>query len=157
MLARLPGPLTAVGAFLGHVLLAAVSVAVPLWIISLYGASPASFIAAPIGIYGLARGIGFVFHAVPAISRHMFRTVEVHQALPAIITVVLAWEFVLQDAFFPFGEWPQDSVLLPIGGAATTTAIAAYELLRLRTRHGIRLRSLPATGPGGANRPPTRV
>lgn len=152
MVARLPGPLTAVGAFLGHILLGAASVAVPLWVVYHYEAKPPSFIAVPLGLYGLARAVGFIFHALPAISRHMFRTVEVHQALPAIITVVLAWEFVIQDACFPFGDWPQDSILLPIGGATTTTAIAAFELLRLRTRHGIHLRSLPATRPGGAYR-----
>ncbi|MCX4524227.1 MULTISPECIES: hypothetical protein [unclassified Streptomyces] len=144
MIGRLPGPLKAVGAFLGHVLLAALSALVPWWLFDRYGFTVTTFLAIVLGVYGLARGIGFVLYAFPAVSRHMFRTVEVHQALPALITVVLAWEFVLQDAFFPFGDWPQDTLLLPVGGATTTTAIAAFELMRLRSRHGIRLRSLPA-------------
>ncbi|MFG2293932.1 hypothetical protein [Streptomyces sp. NPDC048603] len=144
MIGRLPGPLTAVGAFLGHILMAAGGVLLPLWAFT-FDKPLLSGFAAIAGIYLVARGVGFVFFAVPAISRHMFRTVEVHQALPAFLTVVLAWELALQDVFFPVGDQFADSTVLPVGGALATTALAAFELYRLRTRHGITLRTVTVT------------
>ncbi|QES49339.1 hypothetical protein DEJ50_17520 [Streptomyces venezuelae] len=149
MISRLPGPLTSVAAFLGHFLLGATAVVLPIWVVSSFNHPLLWAIAVVIGIYLLARAVGFVFFAVPAISRHMFRTVEVHQALPACLTVVLAWELALQDIFFPLGDQIADSTLLPLGGAIATMAIAAFELFRLRTRHGITFRSLPPERPRG--------
>ncbi|MER5929953.1 hypothetical protein [Streptomyces sp. NPDC002054] len=151
MISRLPGPLTSVAAFLGHFLLGAAAVGLPFWVISTYDHPLLRGIAVIVGIYLLARAVGFVLFAVPAISRHMFRTVEVHQALPACLTVVLAWELALQDIFFPLGDQFADSTLLPLGGAIATMAIAVFELIRLRTRHGITLRSLPPERPRGTS------
>ncbi|MCX4399357.1 hypothetical protein [Streptomyces sp. NBC_01767] len=66
-------------------------------------------------------GSRFLYFAVPAISRHMFRTVEIRQALPALITVAPAWELALQDIFLPLNDWPDVPALVPLGGALAAT------------------------------------
>ncbi|MET9609903.1 hypothetical protein ABZZ17_33365 [Streptomyces sp. NPDC006512] len=149
MRAKLRGPLTAVGALLGHVVLVAAGVVLIVLVPQTVGSWSAwSFVfmaaAIVVGIGLAARGVAFIWFAVPAVSRHMFRTVEVHQALPALLTVVLAWEFVIQSVFYSVGSWPADAWTLPVGGAVATTAVAAFELFRLHTRHGITLRTYSA-------------
>ncbi|MFJ1886847.1 hypothetical protein [Streptomyces sp. NPDC088137] len=89
-------------------------------------------------------GSRFIYFAVPAISRHMFRTVEIRQALPALITVAPAWELALQDIFLPLNDWPDDPALVPLGGALATTLVAACELRRLHGCHGMCFRRLTA-------------
>ncbi|AXE82284.1 hypothetical protein [Streptomyces atratus] len=149
---RLRGPLTALGAFLGHILLIAAIWGAAAWFyFGPIGRSPASSVAAGVAmlalalglVYATARGVGFLLHAIPAISRYMFRTMEIHQALPALITIAFAWELALQDIFFSLAQWPQIPPMLPLGGATATSLIALLEIHRLRTRHGIRLRVLP--------------
>ncbi|MFI6420206.1 hypothetical protein ACIBG6_22750 [Streptomyces sp. NPDC050842] len=143
---RLRGPLTAAGAFLGHLVLAVGGGATAVWLgIAFFDEQPVlTVVAITVCIYGVARGIAFLCFAVPQVSRHMFRTVEIHQALPALITVALAWELALQDVFFPLTRWAGDPVLLPLGGAVATTLIAGIELWRLYVRHGMRFRLLTA-------------
>ncbi|MFF4318302.1 hypothetical protein [Streptomyces sp. NPDC001568] len=151
MRAQLRGPLIAVGAFLGHVLLVGAAVACMLLVPAHFGAgAPVTYVAIVVGIAMAARGAAFIWFAVPAASRHMFRTVEVHQALPALLTVVLAWEFVIQSVFWSVGTWPEDTWTLPVGGAVATTALAAFEIFRLHTRHGVTLRTYAAPGVGAA-------
>ncbi|MET9673573.1 hypothetical protein ABZY68_10835 [Streptomyces sp. NPDC006482] len=144
---RLRGPLTAAAAFLGHLVLVAGGLAAIIWLGAAYfDTNPVlAFAAIPVCLYGVARGVAFLWFAVPAVSRHMFRTVEIHQALPALITVVVAWELALQDVFFPPARWPGVPVLLPLGGATATTLIAVIELWRLFARHGVRFRVLTRT------------
>ncbi|MFJ8011714.1 hypothetical protein [Streptomyces sp. NPDC096339] len=140
MRAKLRGPLIAVAAFLGHIVPAAGGVVGMLLVVSTYGVGSAWSVLALLGCVVVAgRGAAFVWFAVPAISRHMFRTVEVHQALPALLTVVLAWELVIQGSLFS-ASGPSDHPWLPVGGALATTAVAVFEIHRLATRHGIRLR-----------------
>ncbi|CAM5646563.1 hypothetical protein [Streptomyces narbonensis] len=143
---RLRGPLTATGAFLGHLVLVAGGGALTAWLGTAYLDEQPVLVVAGILVclYGVARGVAFLWFAVPAVSRHMFRTVEIHQALPALITVALAWELALQDVLFPLTRWAGDPVLLPLGGAVATTLVAGTELWRLYTRHGMRFRLLTA-------------
>ncbi|MFI7006506.1 hypothetical protein [Streptomyces sp. NPDC050145] len=148
---RLRGPAVALGAFFGHVLLTVASVAAILWASnarsdhSLNGAVIVPILV--VATYAAARGFGFVLFAIPALSRHMFRTVELHPALPAVITVVFVWTLVLQDLFFPVADWPVQATLLSAGGALAATGIALIELHRLRSRHNVRLRTV-FTAPG---------
>ncbi|WP_369148975.1 hypothetical protein [Streptomyces sp. R44] len=152
LLSRLWGPLTAFTAFFGHLL-----VVCALWVglavfitgrITVDGFPEALgavlFIAAAVlAIYATARMIGFFIHAIPAIHRYMFRTMEIHPALPALITIGYVWEMAAQDLLFPFLQWPDVSPLLPLGGAATATLIALWEIHRLGALHGVRLGVLP--------------
>ncbi|MCN9239316.1 hypothetical protein NGF19_00690 [Streptomyces sp. RY43-2] len=81
------------------------------------------------------------FASRPAV-RSAFNTSEVHAALPALLTGVLVWEFMIIGLFAgglpPGPPWIQTATV--IGGPASVTAIAWWEIRRLRTRHGVVLR-----------------
>ncbi|MFF8381340.1 hypothetical protein ACF07V_35105 [Streptomyces sp. NPDC015661] len=152
LLSRLWGPLTAFTAFFGHLLVVAA-----LWLglaVSLFGGFQVDGIPQAVGttlfiavlilaIYATARLLGFMMHAIPAVHRYMFRTMEIHPALPALITVGYVWEMAVQDLLFPVTQWPDVPSALPLGGATTATLLAVWEIHRLRTRHGVRLGVLP--------------
>ncbi|QOV47840.1 hypothetical protein IPT68_29830 [Streptomyces chromofuscus] len=81
------------------------------------------------------------FATGPAI-RSGFNAAEVHAALPALLTGVLVWEFAalsLAAGGTPPGP-PLVQLLALLGGPASVTAVAWWEIGRLRERYGIRLR-----------------
>ncbi|WNZ07690.1 hypothetical protein [Streptomyces sp. 11x1] len=83
-----------------------------------------------------------VFATGPAV-RSAFNTVDVHPALPALLTGALVWEFSainLAVGGLPPGPPPVQLAAL-VGGPASVTAVAWWEIRRLRTRHGVRLRA----------------
>ncbi|MFF1360779.1 hypothetical protein [Streptomyces sp. NPDC058297] len=82
-----------------------------------------------------------VFSTGPAISS-AFNTAEVHAALPALLTGVLVWEFAfigLVSGGLPPGP-PVVQICAFLGGPASVTAVAWWEITRLRTRYGVSLR-----------------
>lgn len=84
----------------------------------------------------------FVVFASTAAIGTAFSTAEVHAALPALLTGVLVWELAainLATAGMPPGP-PLVQICAVIGGPASVTAIAWWELTRLRTRYGVTLR-----------------
>ncbi|MCC9705529.1 hypothetical protein E4N62_09785 [Streptomyces sp. MNU76] len=83
-----------------------------------------------------------VFATGPAV-RSAFNTVDVHPALPALLTGALIWEFSainLAVGGLPPGP-PLVQLAALVGGPASVTAVAWWEIRRLRTRHGVRLRA----------------
>jgi len=81
------------------------------------------------------------FATGPAV-RSGFNSAEVHAALPALLTGVLVWEFAIISlaAGGPPPGPPLVSLLAFVGGPASVCAVAWWEVHRLRTRHGVRLR-----------------
>ncbi|AZP23610.1 hypothetical protein EJC51_37535 [Streptomyces aquilus] len=81
------------------------------------------------------------FATGPAV-RSGFNSAEVHAALPALLTCVLVWEFAIISlaAGGPPPGPPLVSVLAFVGGPASVCAVAWWEVHRLQTRHGVRLR-----------------
>ncbi|WP_369393309.1 hypothetical protein AB5J72_41495 [Streptomyces sp. CG1] len=79
----------------------------------------------------------FLF-ASAAVARTGFGAAAVHPAAPPVLATFLVWAFTA-TAKLPSGPTPIAYVLL-IGGPATVTAIAWWEIQRLRTRFGVRLR-----------------
>lgn len=81
------------------------------------------------------------FASGPAV-RGAFNTVEAHPALPALLTGVLVWEFMaigLVAGGLPPGP-PFLQVCSVLGGPASVTAVAWWEIHRLRTVYGVVLR-----------------
>ncbi|MFD8079201.1 hypothetical protein ACFV3E_41995 [Streptomyces sp. NPDC059718] len=82
-----------------------------------------------------------LFSTGPAI-RSAFNTANVHATLPALLTGVLVWEFA---AIGPvMGGLPPGPSLIQFGalicGPLSVTAVAWWEIHRLRSLHGVRLR-----------------
>ncbi|MFC5635993.1 hypothetical protein [Streptomyces bullii] len=82
------------------------------------------------------------FATGPAV-RTAFNTAAVHAALPALLTGVLVWEFwviSLLAGGLPPGP-PVIQLLAVIGGPVSVTAVVWWEIHRLRTLYGVRLRA----------------
>lgn len=82
------------------------------------------------------------FASGPAVRR-AFNTADVHPALPALLTGGLVWEFSainLAVGGLPPGP-PLVQLAALVGGPASVTAVAWWEVRRLRTRYGVRLRN----------------
>ncbi|HEX2315052.1 MAG TPA: hypothetical protein VHJ17_15020 [Thermomonospora sp.] len=86
---------------------------------------------APFGLYGIAQSLV-----------HVFRTADLHETVPPLLATLLVWEVALFDVFrgtydsVPFGV----RMAFLLGAPLSVTAVAIWELRRLRTRHGITLR-----------------
>ncbi|MFJ9855401.1 hypothetical protein [Streptomyces sp. NPDC101150] len=81
------------------------------------------------------------FASGPAL-RHAFNLSAVHAALPALVTTVLVWVFAfirLSAGGLPPGPVPL-AVCVFLGGPVSVTALAWWEIHRLRRRHGARWR-----------------
>ncbi|MFJ2899309.1 hypothetical protein ACIO87_31080 [Streptomyces sp. NPDC087218] len=87
----------------------------------------------------------FVLFASGTVVRTVFGTSEVHAALPALLTGVLVWE--LAAVNLAMGGMPPGPPLIQIcaliGGPASVSAVAWWEIVRLRTRYGVSLRGRP--------------
>ncbi|MFF3322172.1 hypothetical protein [Streptomyces sp. NPDC002889] len=85
----------------------------------------------------------FVGFASATVVRTAFNTADVHAVLPALLTGVLVWELAainLSMAGPPPGP-PLIQICAILGGPASVTAVAWWEIVRLRTRYGVTLRS----------------
>ncbi|WP_241268002.1 hypothetical protein [Streptomyces chrestomyceticus] len=81
------------------------------------------------------------FASGPAL-RHAFNLSALHAALPALVTTVLVWVFAflgLSSGGLPPGPVPL-AVCAFLGGPVSVTALAWWEVHRLRRRHGVRWR-----------------
>ncbi|MFD3943415.1 hypothetical protein [Streptomyces sp. NPDC058579] len=81
------------------------------------------------------------FASGPAL-RHAFNLSALHAALPALVTTILVWVFAtlgLSSAGLPPGPVPL-AVCVYVGGPVSVTALAWWEIHRLRRRHGVRWR-----------------
>ncbi|WP_326767975.1 hypothetical protein OG978_28675 [Streptomyces sp. NBC_01591] len=87
----------------------------------------------------------FVFFASATMVRTVFGTSEVHSALPALLTGVLVWELaainLITDGMPPGPPFIRICAL--IGGPVSVSAVAWWEIDRLRTRYGVTLRGRP--------------
>ncbi|MFD8822331.1 hypothetical protein ACFV1C_08225 [Streptomyces sp. NPDC059605] len=87
----------------------------------------------------------FVLFASATVVRTVFGTSEVHAALPALLTGVLVWELAAVNlilAGMPPGP-PLIQICALFCGPASVSAVAWWEIYRLRTRHGVTLRGRP--------------
>ncbi|QES42164.1 hypothetical protein DEJ49_15240 [Streptomyces venezuelae] len=95
-------------------------------------------------LIGLIWLLPFLAFASAYAARYAFNTANVHAALPAALTVVLVWELMLcsvaLDGGLPHGP-PLAQWSAILGGPVSVTAVALWELHRMRTRHGVRIRT----------------
>ncbi|MFD3544592.1 hypothetical protein ACFWUW_03065 [Streptomyces sp. NPDC058655] len=128
--ARLRGPATAVGSLLATVLVMSFVLPHAAVLLGPFSAVAALFLFP----FALASAVLCVHYA--------FRTAEVHEVLPPLLSPVLVWcLFVVQL----FDDAPVDAplavrVLALIAPPLSVTALSLWELRRLRTRHGITVR-----------------
>ncbi|RGD62697.1 hypothetical protein DR950_06700 [Kitasatospora xanthocidica] len=92
----------------------------------------------------------FVAFASPTVVRTAFTMDRVHPVFPPVLTGVLVWELALIGLVFgglPPGP-PAVQLAAVVGGPATVTAVAWWEVHRLRSRFGVSLRGRATAGSG---------
>ncbi|MFK4065998.1 hypothetical protein [Streptomyces sp. NPDC029674] len=141
---RLRTPLKAVAWYVG--ILAGVGVVLAGSTVLLrqdYGTLPDGLLALAL-LIGLVWLLPFLLFASAYAARYAFNTSNVHAALPAALTVVLVWELTLcslaLEGGMPHGP-PAAQWCAVLGGPVTVTAVALWELHRMRTRYGVRVRT----------------
>ncbi|MGC0421643.1 hypothetical protein [Embleya sp. AB8] len=97
----------------------------------------------------------FWYLAVRAIPQHLFRAVDGHPLLPAVIAPWLAWCGALIDLGDDGGKGSVPTAIRlagTLGGPITITAMSLWEIRRVRSRYGVTFRGGPH--PTRAPQPP---
>lgn len=140
---RLRAPLKAVGWYIGILVGVGLVLAGSALVLKQnYGTLVNGLIALAL-LIGLVWLLPFLLFASAFAARYAFNTSNVHAALPAALTVVLVWELMLSslalEGGLPHGP-PLAQWCAVLGGPMSVTAVALWELHRMRTRHGVRIR-----------------
>ncbi|MFG3252611.1 hypothetical protein [Streptomyces sp. NPDC048172] len=138
---RVHEPLRAMGTFFG-------TGAVFVFMISggVSGFGAASILVVPVFLFTIPFGIAGALLAV----HYVFRTADVHEVLPPLVSPVLVW------AMFVFQLFDDAPVVAPavvrgvflVVPPLSVTALSVWELWRLRTRYGITVRGALGRGEG---------
>lgn len=140
---RLWLPAKTVGWFFGSYLVC-VSALVGIFWVTEQVASPWNILAGLVGLAALAWMLPFLFFALLNTARYAFNAATVHAYLPAVLTISLVWALagisVLADGM-PHNGPLQAQLAALLGGPVTVSVISVWELHRLRTRFGVRLRT----------------
>ncbi|MEU6762276.1 hypothetical protein ABZ916_07095 [Streptomyces sp. NPDC046853] len=140
---RLRAPLKAVGWYIGILVGVGLVLAGSAVLLKQNYGTLLNGLVALVLLIGLVWLLPFLFFASAYAARYAFNTSNVHAALPAALTVVLVWELMLcslaLDGGLPHGP-PAAQWCAVLGGPVSVTAVALWELHRMRTRHGVRIR-----------------
>ncbi|MGW2615625.1 hypothetical protein [Streptomyces sp. NPDC001500] len=84
----------------------------------------------------------FVAYGVGMSLVHVFRTADIHETVPPLLALVLVWEMALVDVLTGAYEGVPGPlrVLMVLGAPCSVTAVALWELRRLRVGYGLTLR-----------------
>ncbi|WP_329214020.1 hypothetical protein OG352_02995 [Streptomyces sp. NBC_01485] len=84
----------------------------------------------------------FVIYGVGLSLVHVFRTADMHETVPPLLALVLVWEMALLDLVTGAYEGAPVPVRigLVLGAPLSVTAVALWELRRLRVGYGLTLR-----------------
>lgn len=92
---------------------------------------------------GLVAALLFTLFATVVGLNSCFRTADVHELLPALISPLLVWSLAVLQ-FFDDADVAAPAAVLTVfllGGPLSVTALSVWEVRRLRSRYGITLRS----------------
>ncbi|MFJ3230448.1 hypothetical protein [Streptomyces sp. NPDC086787] len=99
----------------------------------------------PMGLFTLWM-VWFVGAGALRVTGNFFGTAAVHPCLPPLLAIVTTWLMALPDLFTGdlHGLGLKLGILFILGAPMTVTAIALYEIARLKRGYGIRLGDHPA-------------
>ncbi|MEU0247145.1 hypothetical protein ABZ192_22995 [Streptomyces sp. NPDC006235] len=86
----------------------------------------------------------FIFWGIGLGLIHVFRTADIHQTMPPLLTMTLVWEMALIDVFtgaYAGVPGPVRAVFV-LGAPLSVTAVGLWELRRLRMHYGISVRGV---------------
>ncbi|MEU5636405.1 hypothetical protein ACH47C_18820 [Streptomyces rishiriensis] len=84
----------------------------------------------------------FVAYGIGMSLTHVFRTADIHETVPPLLALVLVWEMALVDVLTGAYEGVPGPprVALVLGAPFSVTAVALWELRRLRVGYGLTVR-----------------
>ncbi|TLS42537.1 hypothetical protein FE633_30650 [Streptomyces montanus] len=84
----------------------------------------------------------FVVYGVAMSLVHVFRTADIHEVVPPLLATVLVWEMAVLDVVNGAYEGAPFivRVVFVLGAPVSVTAVALWELRRLRTLHALTIR-----------------
>ena len=84
----------------------------------------------------------FVVYGIGMSLVHVFRTADIHETVPPLLAMALVWEMALVDLFTGAYETLPGPVRIVVmtGAPLSVTAVALWELRRLRVNYGLTLR-----------------
>lgn len=86
----------------------------------------------------------FVVWGVGLAVQHVFRTADIHETVPPLLIMALAWETALIDIFTGAHEGVPTVIryVFILGAPLSVTAVGLWELHRLRVHYGLGIRGL---------------
>ncbi|GGP45067.1 hypothetical protein ACWDY7_18850 [Streptomyces calvus] len=86
----------------------------------------------------------FVVWGVGLAVQHVFRTADIHETVPPLLIMALAWEMALIDMFTGAHEGVPTVIryVFVLGSPLSVTAVGLWELHRLRVHYGLGMRGL---------------
>ncbi|AZP23027.1 hypothetical protein EJC51_01215 [Streptomyces aquilus] len=86
----------------------------------------------------------FVVWGVGLAVQHVFRTADIHETVPPLLIMALAWESALIDLFTGAHEGVPTVIryVFILGAPLSVTAVGLWELHRLRVHYGLRIQGL---------------
>lgn len=95
-------------------------------------------------LFTLVWVLPFVVWGVGLALVHVFRTADIHEAMPPLLAMTVVWEMALIDLFTgAYAGVPLPvRIVFTLGGPVSVTAVGLWELRRLRTQHGLTVRDL---------------
>ncbi|MEU6542905.1 hypothetical protein [Streptomyces sp. NPDC046859] len=86
----------------------------------------------------------FVVWGVGLAVQHVFRTADIHETVPPLLIMAMAWEMALIDVLTGAhaGVPALIRYVFILGAPVSVTAVGLWELRRLRVRHGLGMRGL---------------
>lgn len=137
---RIRYPLIAVGAMFGS-MFSLVLAAAPEFGGLREAAGPVVLI--PAGVVLFLWMLPFAVYGIVLSLTHVFRTADIHELVPPLVSVSVSWMIALVHLFTePYKGVPGTlAMVLLLGAPLTVSALAHYELRRLRLLYGITLRN----------------
>lgn len=91
------------------------------------------FWVTPFGVWGVGLAV-----------QHVFRTTDIHETVPPLLIMALAWEMALIDMFTGAHEGVPTVIryVFILGAPLSVTAVGLWELHRLRVHYGLGMRGL---------------
>ncbi|MEV0976390.1 hypothetical protein [Streptomyces sp. NPDC049915] len=86
----------------------------------------------------------FIFWGIGLALVHVFRTADIHETVPPLLAMTVVWEMTLIDLFtgaYAGVPGPLRAVLV-LGAPVSVTAVAWWELHRLRVHYGLSIRDV---------------
>ncbi|MFC8197701.1 hypothetical protein ACFUTV_20150 [Streptomyces sp. NPDC057298] len=104
--------------------------------------APTTVVTVVVTLLTIGWVLPFVIYGIGMSLVHVFRTADIHETVPPVLATALVWEMTLVDLFTgAYDTLPGPTrIVVMLGAPLSVTAVALWELRRLRVTYGLTLR-----------------